>query len=78
MTEIIRHYQELKSLNKNTTHEQGGRLMVDFNLAVSIMTKSALILRDIDLWAEVHKKTGVTVMVSLTFLDEELRQTFVW
>ncbi|WP_027340135.1 SPL family radical SAM protein [Halonatronum saccharophilum] len=47
-----------------------------YNLPISIMTKSSLILRDIDILERINKKSGVTVMVSLTFLDESLASFF--
>lgn len=40
-----------------------------------VMTKSALILEDIDLWEEVHKTAGFTLYVSLTFADDAPRKT---
>ncbi len=41
-----------------------------------LMTKSALALRDIDLWEKVHLKGGFTLMVSLVFLDDKNREIF--
>ncbi len=43
---------------------------------VLILTKSSLILRDLDLWKKVHAKKGFILAVSLTFLDDKLRQIF--
>jgi hypothetical protein len=39
-----------------------------------VMTKSALILEDIDLWQDVHQAAGFTLYVSLTFVDDALRK----
>lgn len=46
----------------------------DFRHPVSIVTKSALIERDLDLLAELAAERLVTVMVSITTLDDELKR----
>jgi len=43
---------------------------------VTLLTKSSLVMRDIDAWSEVHRRSGFLLMVSLTFLDDTLRSTF--
>ncbi len=50
------------------------RISEDSSLGVSIMTKSNMILRDIDLCESIHQKSGFILMVSLTSLDENIRQ----
>lgn len=55
---------------------QVAEILTTYSHSVSIMTKSSLILRDIDLWEKVHQKSGVILMISLTFLDDKLRQIF--
>ena len=42
-------------------------------LPAMVMTKSALVLRDLELWRRVNEKAGFVLMVSITSLDEELR-----
>jgi DNA repair photolyase len=42
-------------------------------LPAMVMTKSALALRDLELWRRVNEKAGFLLMVSLTSLDEDLR-----
>lgn len=42
-------------------------------LPAMVMTKSALALRDLELWRRVNEGAGFVLMVSLTSLDEELR-----
>ncbi len=37
---------------------------------VLVMTKSDLALRDLDLWAELNRRAGFVLLVSLTSLDE--------
>ncbi len=44
--------------------------------AVTVLTKSSLILRDLDIWKKVHQKNSFVLMISLTFLDDELRKIF--
>ena len=40
-----------------------------------VMTKSSLILRDIESWRRVGERSGFVLLVSLTSLDERLRET---
>jgi len=47
-----------------------------FNSPVSVMTKSALSLRDLDIWKEVAAGPGFMYLVSLTFSDDEERKIF--
>jgi DNA repair photolyase len=53
-----------------------GRILADRGLAVTILTKSSLIERDLDLWAEVNGKAGFLLMVSFMTLDDGLRAVF--
>ncbi len=43
---------------------------------VTLLTKSSLVMRDIGTWKAIHQKSGFLLMVSLTFLDDRLRQKF--
>ncbi len=49
-------------------------VLLRFKHPVSIITKNALILRDIDLLSELAKLKLVHVMISITSLNEDLRQ----
>ena len=51
-------------------------ILVQHPFPVTVLTKSALILRDIDLWTKVHERSGFMLVVSLAFADDELRSTF--
>lgn len=53
-----------------------GRILADRGLPVTILTKSSLIGRDLDLWTEIHGKAGFLLMVSLITLDDRLRAVF--
>lgn len=46
-----------------------------FHHPVSIITKSTLITRDLDILAELAKENLVTVMVSITTLDDDLKRS---
>lgn len=39
-----------------------------------VMTKSRLVLRDLELWRRINEKSGFVLLVSLTSLDEDLRR----
>ncbi len=43
---------------------------------VSVLTKNSLILRDFDLWMAVHKRSQFHLQLSLTTLDETIRERF--
>jgi DNA repair photolyase len=43
---------------------------------VSILTKSAMALRDLDCWKTVNERGGFNLYVSLTFVDDSLRRIF--
>lgn len=45
-------------------------------LPVVVLTKSALILRDLDLWTRIDARAGVLVLVSITTLDDTVRRAF--
>lgn len=49
-------------------------VLADHDFPVVIHTKSALALRDLDLWKKVSERSAVTLMVSLTTALEEIRQ----
>jgi len=49
-------------------------ICLDFRNPVSILTKNALVLRDLDILQEMQKLNLVTVTTSITSLDENLRQ----
>jgi DNA repair photolyase len=53
-----------------------GRLLADGGWPVTILTKSSLVERDLELWAEVNEKAGFLLMVSLMTLDDGLRAVF--
>ena len=43
---------------------------------VAVLTKSAVVRRDIDLWKQVNARGGFNLYISLTFADDRLRQIF--
>jgi DNA repair photolyase len=52
------------------------RLLADRALPATVLTKSHLALRDLDLWSEVNRRAGFVFMVSLMTLDDDLRRVF--
>ncbi len=56
--------------------ERCARLIAKHGYAATLMTKSALILRDIDIWKEVHAQRGFILMLSLVFTDDAERRVF--
>lgn len=51
-------------------------LLVEYDFPVTILTKSSLIERDIDIWQRINQKSGVLLMMSLTTLDDKIRNIF--
>jgi DNA repair photolyase len=51
-----------------------GRGLADHRLPATILTKSSLIARDLDLWAELDAAAGFVLMMSLVTLDDALRR----
>ncbi|UCH03387.1 MAG: radical SAM protein [Candidatus Thorarchaeota archaeon] len=50
--------------------------LLDFGLPVYIMTKSDLVLRDLDLLKEIHEKAFANVVFTITLYDEEEQGIF--
>ncbi len=48
-------------------------ICLEYNQPVGIITKNALVIRDLDILIELNKKKLVHVVISLTSLDEKLR-----
>jgi DNA repair photolyase len=67
-------YQPVEK-DENLMH-QCAEILAESHFPVHILTKSSLILRDLDLWKKVHTKNGFVLAMSLTFLDDQLRQIF--
>lgn len=51
-------------------------ILLKYSIPVVVMTKSSLVLRDIDIWAELNRKSRFLLMVSLTFTDDKMRSVF--
>jgi|WetSurMetagenome_2_1015567.scaffolds.fasta_scaffold27993_2 DNA repair photolyase len=45
-------------------------------IPATVLTKSSLPLRDIEVWASLNRKTQFFLVVSLTMLDDSIRRTF--
>lgn len=55
---------------------QCAEILLKHSIPVVVMTKSPLILRDLDIWAELNRKSRFLLMVSLTFVDDMQRKIF--
>jgi DNA repair photolyase len=44
------------------------------SVPVVVMTKSALVLRDLDIWGEINRKSGFLLMMSCTWNNDEMRK----
>jgi len=51
-------------------------VLADHDLPVTVMTKSHLVLRDLDLWRAIARRSGAMIIVSLTFADDSMREWF--
>ncbi len=51
-------------------------ILADHPLPVSLLTKSALVTRDIDLWSRVNARSRFILNMSIATLDESVRRTF--
>ena len=52
------------------------RALAERSVPAVVMTKSALVLRDLDLWAEVNRRSRFLLVVSLTHADDRTRRPF--
>jgi DNA repair photolyase len=52
------------------------RVLGEHSMAASVLTKSGLVLRDLDLWEEVNRRAGFLLMMSIQTLDESIRRMF--
>ena len=51
-------------------------VLARYPFPVTVLTKSSLIMRDLDVWKKVNEKAGFMLAVSLTFVDDTLRKIF--
>jgi DNA repair photolyase len=51
-------------------------VLLRHRMPASVLTKSSLILRDLDRWRRVNAEAGFTLSVSLVFADDETRRQF--
>jgi DNA repair photolyase len=50
--------------------------LLDFEMPVFVLTKSALVLRDLDLLKEIHERAFANVVFTITLHDEETKKVF--
>ena len=61
---------------KEKLMKQAAEILIEHRRPAIILTKSALILRDIDLWAQLQEVAGFMLVVSLVFHNDEIRRIF--
>lgn len=67
-------YQRLEA--EARTVGRCAQLLADSQVPTCVMTKSDLVLRDLDAWARLGRGAGFLLMVSITTLDDGIRQVF--
>ncbi|MCX7029310.1 MAG: hypothetical protein NTU62_04215 [Spirochaetes bacterium] len=55
---------------------QAAEVLLRHRFPASVLTKSSLVCRDLDLWHEVNAAGGFTLSISLAFADDETRRIF--
>jgi len=55
---------------------QAAEVLLRRRMPASVLTKSSLVVRDLDLWREVNAGAGFTLSVSLVFADDGTRKIF--
>lgn len=69
ISDVYQHIEKKEKLTSNCAE-----ILSEFNFPVSVITKSSLIIRDIDTWNKVNKKGGFLLQMSFTTLDEDIRK----
>jgi DNA repair photolyase len=55
---------------------QSAEVLLRHRFPGSVLTKSSLVCRDLDLWRDLNAEAGFTLSVSLVFADDETRRIF--
>lgn len=69
ISDVYQHTEKKQNLTGRCSE-----LLAEHNFNVSVLTKSSLVLRDIDTWNKVNKKGGFTLQMSFTTLDDNIRK----
>ncbi|MCD4819505.1 MAG: radical SAM protein [Candidatus Cloacimonetes bacterium] len=67
-------YQPVES--EEMLMRKSAKILLEHNFPVCVMTKSSLVERDLDIWKQLNKKNGFTLVMSLTFTDDKHRKIF--
>lgn len=65
-------YQPVEYKEKIMT--QCAEVLIKYGYPAMLFTKSNMVLRDIDLWEELHHKAGFTLMMSIVYPDDQHRK----
>lgn len=71
ITDVYQPLEEKEQLMK-----QCAKILLEHKYPVSLMTKSSLILRDLNLWKKINETSGFQLAISLTTIDDKLRKIF--
>ena len=52
------------------------KIIANHKYPAMLFTKSNMVMRDIDLWEQVHKNAGFTLMMSIVYHDDDIRKKF--
>jgi len=67
-------YQQVE--NSERLMQKCAEILLEYPYSVTILTKSALVQRDLSIWKEINQKNGVLLMLSITTLDDRIRKIF--
>ena len=62
--------------NEEQLIRKSALILAKNNFPAAVMTKSALILRDLEIWYKVAQRSNFVLLISLTFTDDDLRKIF--
>ncbi len=71
---ITDSYQPIESTER--LMREAALLLAENPFPVSVLTKSALVLRDVDAWSRVNARGGFALNMTIVTLDDEVRRTF--
>ncbi len=69
ITDVYQPVEEQYKLTRSCAE-----VLLNHHLPVSVLTKSSLIQRDLDIWSELNRKNGFTLLISMTTLDDSIRK----
>ncbi len=68
ITDVYQSVEEKYKLTRSC-----GEVLLNHHFPVTVLTKSSLIQRDLDIWSKLNRKNGFTLIMSITTLDDSVR-----